>query len=440
METARPFSSALTLQQKLDCLFSLRKSDRVDTAIRPEYYELLSRLGAPQKNLPPVIHVAGTNGKGSVIAFMRAILEAAGYRVHVYTSPHLFRFNERIVLAGEIIGDQNLEALLDEIHETNGDLPQTFFELTTAMAFTAFARTEADIVLLETGVGGRLDPTNVVDHPLATVITPLSYDHTACLGGTIQSIAREKAGILKSGTPLILAPQLYPQVESVIEARAAEIGAIIQDWSRLDAPDSGHEPFGVQTRVRTLKNLPIPVLPGAHQLDNAATACATLLIQAAFSIPETAFTAGLQSAVWPARLQVMESSHDTKLTPEGWEVWLDGGHNDSAASVLASHASHWSEADSKPLHIITCMGGLKDAAAFAKPLAPFAASVTCIAFPGNAESGYDPESLARIWRDAGTVSAAASDKPLKDILVSLSASGKTGRILVTGSLYLAQLF
>ncbi len=292
-----------TLEEKLKNIFTLKRGARSDLSIRPEYFTLLERLGNPHLHVPPVIHVAGTNGKGSTIAFMRAILESAGYRVHVYTSPHLVSFNERIVLAGEEISDDFLETLLDETMEKNAGMEQTFFEITTALAFAAFARVPADILLLETGLGGRLDSTNIIEQPLATVITTLSYDHTEFLGDTIQSIAGEKAGIMKQGMPCIVAHQIYPEAIEVLKARAAVLNVPIycenDGWIMSGSSESGHGSFTVQTRVRSLNDLSAPSLTGVHQIRNAVTACATLLTQTRFEIPANAFPDGLKNAFWP---------------------------------------------------------------------------------------------------------------------------------------------
>ncbi|MGZ9108376.1 MAG: bifunctional folylpolyglutamate synthase/dihydrofolate synthase [Micavibrio sp.] len=405
-----------TLQNKLNRLFALRRDGKGDLAIRPEFFTLLQRLGNPQKNLPPVIHVAGTNGKGSTIAFMRAILEAAGYSVHVYTSPHLVRFNERVVLNGQMIDDSALEILLDEVLEKSADLDLSFFELTPALGFAAFARTQADILLLETGLGGRLDHTNIVDAPLLSVITTLSYDHTHLLGDTIELIAREKAGIMKPGVPCLVGHQIYPEALDVLKSCGNALSIPVIDkthWPRIE-------------------NLTPPNLVGAHQRDNAGLAVAALLTQTRLAIPETAFHTGVTSARWPARLQKIE----TLALPPGWELWLDGGHNDSAGLVLAEQARHWAAADGKNLHIITGMMGHKDAASFARALANHAASVTTIPVPGHDESCTPPESLAQIWRDSGAVAVTAAIWPaaLEDCL----RTGESGRILLTGSLYLAQ--
>lgn len=406
-----------TLADKLDHLFSLRRDGKGNLAIRGEFFTLLERLGNPHRTLPPVIHVAGTNGKGSTIAFMRAILESAGYSVHVYTSPHLVRFNERIVLNSDIIDDARLESLLDEVLEKAEGLNLSFFELTPALGFTAFARHPADILLLETGLGGRLDHTNIIDAPLASVITTLSYDHTHLLGDTIESIAREKAGIMKQHAPSIVGHQIYPEALGVLHdcGQALEIPVIDK------------------TRWPGIENPPRPNLVGAHQLDNAGLAVAALLTQTRLAIPEAAFRNGLTKARWPARLQRIET---IPLPPE-WELWLDGGHNDSAGLVLAEQARNWAAEDGKALHLITGMMGHKDCTSFARVLAPLTASVTTIPVPGHDDSCAPPDILAQIWRDCGASPVFAAPA-WPAAFQSCLTKGESGRILLTGSLYLAQ--
>lgn len=432
-----------SLQDKLDHLYTLRKSGispgYAGLSLRPEYLMLLERLGNPHTQLPPVIHVAGTNGKGSTIAFMRAILESAGYKVHAYTSPHLIKFNERIVLAGAEIDDVTLESLLDEILAINNGMEQTFFEITTALAFTAFARTPADIVLLETGLGGRLDSTNVIDAPLATVITTLSYDHTEFLGHSIEEIASEKAGIMKAGTPCVIAHQNDARALATLRARAIALGSTLycadNGWSMTSNMTGNHagdgNVFSIHTEYRSLNALPTPSLVGAHQIRNAATAIATLAIQNRFEIPDAAFAAGLTNVYWPARLQKIKS-------PTDWEIWLDGGHNDSAGAVLADQIKTWSEQSDKPLYIITGMMANKDVAAFAHPIAPLADAVVTIPIPGNQGLSFSPTALAETWAGSGAKTVYTDETAWPAPLNSVLANNPPGRVLITGSLYLAQ--
>lgn len=416
-----PHTSA-TLQDKLETLFALRRAHYDSTHINPDYFILLERLGHTaaqlQHQLPPVIHVAGTNGKGSTIAFMRAILEDAGYSVHTYTSPHLIRFNERIVLNGQEIDDDTLETLLDEVIEKADGLNLHFLELTPALAFAAFARIRADVLLLETGLGGRLDHTNILAAPIATVITTLSFDHTDYLGQTIEKIAAEKAGIMRAGVPCLMGQQIYPAATDTLKAHAAAIKA------PLSGPEDWTEEF----------MLPTPALSGAHQIGNARLAVETLRAQTRLHIPDEAYTAGIKSAHWPARLQPIALAH----AADGWELWLDGGHNDSAGLVLAEQAKAWA-VDGQPLHIITGMMGNKDAAPFARALAPHALSVTTIDIPGHEAQCIPALELAKIWREQGAKRAAADMLDWNDVLETLMQREKPGRILLTGSLYLAQM-
>src|SRR5947208_3003629 len=290
---------------------------------------LLAALGNPQDRLPPVIHIAGTNGKGSTVATLRACLEAAVYRVHVYTSPHLVRFHERIRLAGQLIKEDSLLALLEECERANAGAPITFFEITTAAAFLAFARVPADIVLLETGLGGRLDTTNVVRRPAVTAITPVSLDHQAFLGDTVAAIAAEKAGILKPGVPSVIGPQ-PDDAASVIAARAAAIGAPLYRW-RQEWRCDADSPAGMRYEGgRWRLDLPPPALAGPHQIANAGTAIACLEQLSDFSLPAAAPADGVRHIDWPARLQQLQRGPLFEMLRPGWELWLDGGHNPAA--------------------------------------------------------------------------------------------------------------
>ncbi|WP_435640821.1 bifunctional folylpolyglutamate synthase/dihydrofolate synthase [Micavibrio aeruginosavorus] len=413
----------------------------MDHSIRPEFFALLDRLGNPHKNLSPVIHVAGTNGKGSSIAFMRAMLEAAGHSVHTYTSPHLIHFNERIVLNGHPIDDVLLKTLLDEVLDAAQDDPdKSFFEITTAAAFAAFARTPGDIILLETGLGGRLDSTNVVEHPVATAITTLSYDHTAWLGETLEQIAAEKAGIIKHGVPCVVGAQMMddaPAAIRVIENRAAALNAptviMGRDWHVHDVTDSS---WAMTVGGETLSALPHPTMVGAHQIDNAGLAIATLRAQTACPVPVDAMHHGLRTAHWPGRLQRI--AHPAAPAP--WEMWVDGAHNDSGAIVLARHIATWYTQGGQGTHLIIGMMGHKDAARFIAPLAsavPGIASITLIPVPGS-EGGksHDPATLAPLWQGHGA-SAVTCAPDLHTAVTNLIATHPPGRIVVAGSLYLA---
>ncbi len=391
---------------------------------------LLGILGNPEKSLPPVVHVAGTNGKGSVIAFVRAILEARGLRVHVYTSPHLIRFRERVVVASEEIGDNALVDLLEECEAANGKDPITFFEVTTAAAMLAFARTPADITLLETGLGGRLDATNVIHHPLLTVLTPISIDHQSFLGDTLEEIAGEKAGILKPGVPCVVAGQ-RPGAARVIQARAKAIGAPLAwegiDWSmRLDGDGLVFEDGQRSARY------PAPSLRGAHQIINAGVAVASVRRLAGLGIGDDAIGMGLRRASWPARLQCLDGGRLSMLVPQGWELWLDGGHNPAAGEALAAHVRAWGD---MPLHLV--FGGLKnkDAEGILAPLAPYVSRLMTVAIPGQ-ENCLTAEEAVRAGSAVGLAGEPADG--VADALTTLAGDARgPARVLICGSLYLA---
>jgi len=391
---------------------------------------LLAALGHPERALPPVLHVAGTNGKGSVLAFLRAMLEAAGYTVHLYTSPHLVRFNERIVVAGEEIADAPLLALLDECEAANGGEPITFFEITTAAAYLAFARAPADILLLETGLGGRLDATNVIDRPALTAITPVSLDHQGFLGDDLGGIGMEKAGILKSGVTGVVSAQPAP-VMAAIERRADEICAPLYregaDW-QVEETAAGLR-FSGGTGVLDLAK---PNLAGAHQIVNAGMALACLEMLDGFPVGAEAKARGLTQARWPARLQRLRTGPLVEALPAGWELWLDGGHNPAAAVVLAAWAA--TLADGRPLHLVSAFLETKDAKTFIETVAPQAASFHALAPAG--EHAYIPaEKLVGFARAAGLEATAASD--VKAAIDDLARRDGPARILICGSLYLA---
>jgi len=389
---------------------------------------LLGRLGNPERTLPPVVHVAGTNGKGSVIAFARSIAEAAGQKVHSYTSPHLVRFNERISVASAEIEDAALLALIEECEEANGEEPITFFEITTAVAYLAFSRAAADLLLLETGLGGRLDATNVIARPALTALTPISIDHVGFLGETLPEIAAEKAGILKAGVDCVMAAQ-SPAAAGIIQARADELGAPLvaegDGWA-YQVTDAG---FTVTTRRRTL-NLPAPGLVGVHQTANAAQAIAILDQMDATLIPEAVVAEGIASARWPARLQQLNGGKLARILPDGWELWLDGGHNAAAGQVLAAQAAAWID---KPLYLIAGILNSKDPSGFLGPLATHAAKLLAVAIPGE-EASLGAEDVASLASGLGLEGEA-----MPSVEAAIAALGRApqGRILICGSLYLA---
>jgi dihydrofolate synthase/folylpolyglutamate synthase len=390
---------------------------------------LLAALGNPQDELPPIVHVAGTKGKGSTVATMRACLEAAGYRVHAYISPHLVRFHERIRLAGRLIDEEALIALLEECERANGDAPITFFEITTAAAFLAFARTPADIVLLEVGLGGRLDATNVVRRPAMTAITPISLDHQGFLGDTIPEIAGEKAGILKPGVAAVVGPQPV-EAESVVEARAAAIGAPLYRWQhewRCAASGSGMRYEGERWDL----DLPQPSLIGAHQVTNAGTAIACLERLVDFSVTREAIASGLAHIDWPARMQLLRCGPLIDAVPAGWEVWLDGGHNPLAGEVLGDVAAGWHD---RVLYLIVGMMNTKDAAGFIAPLARHASALWAVTIPEE-KNALPAEAIAAAAGSVGLAARTASSAlaAIRDI----STRGGNGRVLICGSLYFA---
>jgi dihydrofolate synthase/folylpolyglutamate synthase len=404
---------------------------------------LLGKLGHPERRLPPVFHVAGTNGKGSTIAFLRAFLEAAGWRVHSYTSPHLVHFNERIRLAasggGQLIDDAALLALLDRCEAANGGAPITYFEMTTIVALLAFAEHPADAVLLETGLGGRLDATNVIASPAATAITRISFDHMQFLGDSIEAIAGEKAGILKPGTPAILARQGDDAVKQVIAARAAAIGAPLlahgRDWHITSGPDH----WRYDSAARSL-SLPLPALPGQHQLDNAATALTCLDQYPALTVDEAAIRRGLATVRWPARLQRLQYGPLVDALPAGWELWLDGGHNDSGGEVLAVQAADWAAADDLPLFVIFGMLANKQPLAFLTPLVRHIAALSAVSIPGKTVSltAFEAAQAAAVAGIAHTSAAEDVGMALHQLLTGAAARGqRPGRVLICGSLYLA---
>ncbi len=387
-------------------------------------HRLLAALGAPETRLPPVIHIAGTNGKGSTLAMLRAGLEASGARVHAYTSPHLARFHERIRLGGDLIAEEALAELLDECEAANGDAPVTFFEITTAAALLAFARSPAEWTLLEVGLGGRLDATNVVS-PRLSVITPVSVDHQQFLGETLAEIAGEKAGILKRGVPCIVGAQ-EEAVLDVIEARAARIGAPLlvhgQHWHV--STERGRLVFQDE---RGLLDLPPPALAGPHQVANAGAALAALRH---LGMDEAACEAAMARPVWPARMQRLRQGPLAEAAPEA-EILLDGGHNPAAGLALAAALA---ALPPRETHLVCGMLSTKDVAGFLRPLASHAASLTAVPIPGEA-STLDAATTARIAAEAGHRVDEAPDA--ETAVARVASIAPRARILVCGSLYLA---
>jgi dihydrofolate synthase/folylpolyglutamate synthase len=385
--------------------------------------EVLDRLGRPQDRLPPVLHIAGTNGKGSTVAFLRAALEASGYKIHAFTSPHLVRFNERIRVAGRLIDDETLSGLLTEVLDAGAGIEPSFFEVATAAALLAFARTPADACILEVGLGGRLDATNVVERPLVTGIANLALDHQQFLGSGLVDIAAEKAAIAKAGVPLLT--QLYPApVASRIGEVAHERGALWLPRGGLwDAIASGGK-LRYRDERGTL-DLPLPRLPGRHQAMNAALAIAMLRHQQGLNLPSSAVSAALGWADWPARLQRLAAG---PLVGDR-EVWLDGGHNPSAARQIANFAKH-QFTDGKPLHMIFASLTSKDPAGMLEPFKSQVELVHAVPIPGH--SCFSPDDLAEIAGGLGMTAETQDD--FRQALESIPADA---RVLIFGSLYLA---
>ena len=401
---------------------------------------LLEQLGNPHLLLPPVVHIAGTNGKGSVTAYLKAMFEAAGKRVHIYTSPHLVRFHERIVLAGapgtiaQPIGEAALVDVLTRTQAVNSGGDITQFEITTAAAFLAFSEHPADVLLLEVGLGGRLDATNVIARPRLCVITPVSMDHSEKLGPTVAAIAAEKAGILKPGVTAVISAQ-DEEAGIVINETARRVRAPLVAWGRdFDA----YEQRGrlVVQRGEELLDLPLPTLLGRHQIVNAGTAVAAALELQDLGVDEQAIEAGLTRVRWPARMQRLDSGPLPSVLKPGSELWLDGGHNPAAGMVLAQTLADLEERSPRPLHLIVGMMGLKDAAGFLSPFRGLAKDVMAVPIPGANEAPHAPETLAEAARSVGLRADIARDVEQALRRIDKDFPGPK-RILICGSLYLA---
>jgi dihydrofolate synthase/folylpolyglutamate synthase len=410
---------------------------RIDLGLE-RVHRLLERLDHPERKLSPVIHVAGTNGKGSTIAYLRAILEAAGLRVHVYTSPYLVQINECYRLGrsggGVLVDDSELRGAFEQCERANAGQPITLFEIETAVAFCLFAQHPADVVLLEVGLGGRLDATNVIDAPLACVIAPVSMDHTEFLGDTLTAIAREKAAIIKRDVPVICAEQA-PEAMAVIEPYAKRMRAPLstagQEWhvnverGRLVYQDD-----------RGLMDLAAPRLFGRHQFDNAGLAIATLRVLDAFKIEPSAFEAGIVNAEWPARMQRLASGVLVDQAPPGCEIWLDGGHNAEGGRVAAAAMGDLEERVSRPLVVIVGMMANKDAGAFLANFAGLTRHIIAVQIPDR-ENAMPPDRLVDAARQLGMrVETATGVEAALHSLARLAYEAPP-RILITGSLYLA---
>ncbi len=388
----------------------------------------LEALGSPQTNLPPVIHVAGTNGKGSVIAFMRAIAEAAGLKVHAFTKPHLFQLNERFVVSSEIADDEMLLSAAADVARVGPNLTQ--FDAQVATAFTLFHENHARLALIETGMGGRDDSTNVLTSPAASVITPIGLDHQDALGATLAEIAAHKAGILKRGAPAVLGRQT-PEVTEVLEAYAEQIGArLFRQGVEWDAYASQGR-LVVQTESRAL-DLPLPALHGRHQIDNAGLACAALLAVEAFSFDDAAFAAGVEHASWPARLQPLtRGPFSAPIRARGGEVWVDGGHNADAAAALARALNDMKARRGGESTVILGLRKRKDAAAFIAAVARGAERIIVVPL---SEEHVAPHDIALLAHQLG---APAETAPSLQAAMQNAAQSPAPRVLICGSFVLA---
>jgi len=408
-------------------------------------YRFLSRLGNPHLRLPPTVHVAGTNGKGSTIAALRALLEASGHTVHVYTSPHLVHVTERVRVSGELISSEALIALLNECIEINQNEPITFFELFTCAVLLGFTRAPADFVLLEVGMGGRLDTTNVIQDPIATIITTISYDHMAYLGDTLPKIAAEKAGIMKAGAPCIVGYQIKEAVESGVPellqkisqdlSPKAELVRYGAEWSSEFESGQMVFRFGGDSIA-----LPLPSLVGNHQIWNAGAAIAAFRLIAPDHFKPEILSTAMGQIEWPGRLQTLEKHSFHDLVPEDWEIVIDGGHNDSCGMVLAMQMEKWKADDNRPLHLVVAMVDRKDPVAFLKPLLPYAASLTVTEIENERDS-YKADILAGLVRPLGfphmdtAPNARAGVERAVRLATDVHPGAAPARILLTGSLF-----
>jgi dihydrofolate synthase/folylpolyglutamate synthase len=423
----------MTPQTLLDSLKDLQP-DKIDLSLE-RLKRLLKALDHPERAIAPVYHIAGTNGKGSTLTFLRAMLEGAGKRVHSYTSPHLVHFNERIRLAiapgiSADVDDEALQHALDICKAANGDEPITFFEMTTAMAFWLFAKKRADLCLIEVGLGGRLDATNVIDQPKASLITPISLDHKEWLGPTLEKIAREKAGIIKKHCPVIIGPQ-NPEVLEILKDIAESLSAPVYAYGEAWTV---HEESGrmVYQDEQGLLDLPLPAMAGRHQVHNAATALATLRATYASITPE-AIHHGLTQAFWPARMQSLDHLAQHYIGDDS-EIWLDGGHNAAGAEAISETLADLEERHSRPLIVIIGLMARKDVQSFLAPFQGLVAELIAVPIKGH-DNCHDPEALALEARAMGFYARTASS--LKAALAEVGQNDDNPRVLITGSLYLA---
>lgn len=429
---AADFRSTAVLERLLDL-----HPKKIDLAL-DRILRLLHDLGDPQKKMPPTIHVAGTNGKGSVCAFSRAMLEAQGLKVHMHTSPHLVRFHERIRIAGQLISEDELVATLEECERVNAGQPITYFEITDAAMFLAFSRHQTDALVLEVGLGGKFDATNVIDRPAMTVIQPIGLDHQDFFGSDIRQIAAEKAGIIKPGVPLIVGPQ-DDAPRDVILSRADRLSAPAYVFGQ---DFSAHQEHGrmVYQDEHGLLDLPLPKLIGRHQIENAAVAIAALRHANRGWGTDKAIETGLRTVDWPARLQRLTRGPLVDMAPKGAEIWLDGGHNPHCAAAVSRAIADLEEKADRPLYLICGMLRTKDAVGFLSAYRGLARHVVTVNIPGEAAS-LGAGALYDMARHAGLDAQPAED--LEDAMLQLQAWSRAHpkepppRILICGSLYLA---
>lgn len=402
---------------------------------------LLETLGNPQRKLPPVIHVAGTNGKGSVTAFCRALLEAGGYATHVHTSPHLVNWHERYRIGvkggrSKLVDDASLADALRRIAVANDGQTITVFEILTAAAFMLFSEQPGDAVILEVGLGGRFDSTNVVDNPAVSVIMPISLDHQAYLGDRVELIAAEKAGIMKRGRPVVIGYQEFDAARDVLVSTAERLGCPMAVYGQ---DFSAHEEFGrlIYQDEFGLNDLPLPRLPGRHQYGNAAAAIRAVKA-AGFPVTEAMMEKAMATVEWPARLQRLSDGKLLQYAPEGSEIWLDGGHNPAGGEVIAEAMAAFEERQSRPLYLVTGMINTKDPVGYFRAFADIAEHVFTVGIRGS-ESGFDPVALAHYAFDAGLVAepAGSTAEALEEIKRRQVPGGPVPRILIGGSLYFA---
>jgi dihydrofolate synthase/folylpolyglutamate synthase len=413
--------------EKIIARFDRYHPARIDLTLE-RIIRLLDELNSPHKDLPRVIHVAGTNGKGSTISFLRSIYEAAGLVVSTYTSPHLIGFNERYVLEGDIISESDLCAILKEVEAINNGEPITQFEILTAAAFLSLSRTNSDVVLIETGLGGRFDATNVVDNPIATIITPVSMDHEMFLGSNINSIAGEKAAIQKSGAKSIIAPQ-SEEVMKVIERQGIEVGAKIYQAGVDYEFEKIKNGFSYTSKMLSI-SIPRMSLVGPHQIINAATAVACVEQCEQIQIDEKHIINGISNASWSGRLELLSDGILKRCLPQGWDVWLDAGHNEAAGKALCDSLSEIRLGHKKPLHIFFGMLEDKNPAVFLKSLVKHAASLTAVPLVDEPR-GHIPEDLLALLRDEGI--EAISETSIEEALNNLAKKSHLATILICGS-------